>query len=333
MSEREPMPAILDHREGPVPGPGLYRMPAALYHADPCPDPSLSSSFGKLIVGRSPKHARAAHPRLGAPPDEGDSTRPKEIGTAAHMLMLGRGAKVCPIEATDYKAGAARSERMRALAAGECPILAPDLALAEAAVAEGRRELATFLPEHPELPELADFLASEGDAETVLVWRDVGGVWCRAMVDWLSPSRRLRIDLTTTSASANPADVAARLFNTGTEFSDRFYARGMRALGLPAARSLYVMIETEPPHGAAIVELDQEAEDIGETDVPRAIETWGRCLASGHWPGYPPRIATAETPRWHVRAWEGRGLAASTFAERSPGKPGVPSPMLPEIVP
>ncbi|MBB2961877.1 hypothetical protein [Methylobacterium sp. R2-1] len=80
--ECEPMPAILDHGEGPVPGPCLDRMPAALYHADLCPEPSLSSSVGKLIVGRSPKHARAAHPWLGALPDEGDSTRPKEVGDA-----------------------------------------------------------------------------------------------------------------------------------------------------------------------------------------------------------------------------------------------------------
>ena len=47
-----------------VAAPGLYRMAAAAYHADPAPAPSLSSSLARLIVGHSPAHAKEAHPRL-----------------------------------------------------------------------------------------------------------------------------------------------------------------------------------------------------------------------------------------------------------------------------
>ena len=37
---------------------------AEAYHADPAPEPSLSSSVAKILVNLSPAHARIAHPRL-----------------------------------------------------------------------------------------------------------------------------------------------------------------------------------------------------------------------------------------------------------------------------
>ena len=40
---------IIPHTSGHVPGPGFYSMSAAQYHADPCPEPSLSSSIAKVL--------------------------------------------------------------------------------------------------------------------------------------------------------------------------------------------------------------------------------------------------------------------------------------------
>lgn len=45
--------------------PGLYLgVPEAEYHADPCPEPSLSSTIAKTLLASSPLHAAVRHPRL-----------------------------------------------------------------------------------------------------------------------------------------------------------------------------------------------------------------------------------------------------------------------------
>src|SRR5215831_5713580 len=59
------LPALLPDPRGSMSvTPGVYAMPAAQYHADPCPTPSLSASIIKLICLDSPAHAWTAHPKL-----------------------------------------------------------------------------------------------------------------------------------------------------------------------------------------------------------------------------------------------------------------------------
>ena len=41
---------------------GIFTIPAADYHADPCEVPSLSASIASLLVNRSPFHAWSAIP-------------------------------------------------------------------------------------------------------------------------------------------------------------------------------------------------------------------------------------------------------------------------------
>lgn len=67
----------------------VHGMPDKIYHADPCPTPSLSSSLVKLMEATSPKKAWAAHPRLNPPPPGATDDDPKfDLGTAAHALFL-----------------------------------------------------------------------------------------------------------------------------------------------------------------------------------------------------------------------------------------------------
>ena len=41
---------------------GIYTLSAEAYHADPCPEPSLSASIANVLLQRSPAHARIQHP-------------------------------------------------------------------------------------------------------------------------------------------------------------------------------------------------------------------------------------------------------------------------------
>ena len=66
---------------------GVYQMPAEEYHADPCPEPSLSASLIKTLLARSPLHAWHEHPRLN-PNVVKEERKEYDRGSAAHALLL-----------------------------------------------------------------------------------------------------------------------------------------------------------------------------------------------------------------------------------------------------
>lgn len=104
--------------------PGIHLdIAAADYFADPCPSPSFTQSIGKLLIDRSPAHARLAHPRLNPDFDPDDATK-YDIGNIAHRLLIGRGKELAVIEADDWRTKAAKEAREQAAAEGKLGVLA-----------------------------------------------------------------------------------------------------------------------------------------------------------------------------------------------------------------
>ena len=62
--------------------PGIYTMPKADYHADPCPTPSASSSFVRRMMSTCP--AKAWHERQ----NPRKPTEALDFGDAAHEWLL-----------------------------------------------------------------------------------------------------------------------------------------------------------------------------------------------------------------------------------------------------
>jgi hypothetical protein len=292
--------------------PGIYTdIPADDYHRDPCPEPSLSSSIAKVLIGKSPWHAFHQHPRLAGEYDDKPS-REKEIGTAVHKLLLGRGAEIAILDYLDYRKDAAQEARRKASEAGQSPILRADAQTAQEMCAAARDQLLGY-------PELLPLVDGIGTSEAVIAWQDIGDVWCRGMVDWLHPSEPIRADIKTTTASAHPSALSSRLFSNGADVQERFYHRGLGALGRPTKRSFYICLEQDPPHGLSVAELDPQAEEIGDEKSRLALEIWGRCIKSGVWPGYEQAIAVAQCPPWYASEWHNRkvaGLVLQDIRER-----------------
>ena len=275
--------------------PGLYRdVPDADYHADPCPAPSLSASIAKVLLWRSPLHAAARHPRL-AKRKVREEKAAFDIGRVAHALLLGRGADFAVIGHEDWRTKAAREAREEARGRGLTPILRPQFERAEAMVASLRAQLR----EH----ECAGAFEG-GMAEATLVWREPNGIWCRARIDWM-PDHQAKgmvvYDYKTTSVPAEPAAFGGRtLFALGYDLQAAFYLRGIRAvLGIGDARLRFVVQETEEPWAATVLEIGPASLAMAERRIAKAIELWGRCLETGIWPAYPPRVCHVEAPAWH----------------------------------
>lgn len=268
-------------------------MTAEEYHADPCPEPSLSSGIAKLLIRRSPLHAHAAHPRFGAA--ERDATKAMDAGSILHRMILGAGGDYEAVEADDWRIKAAKDARDEIRAAGRTPVLARELDglrdAAEAALAQMRQH-----------PDLEAFFAP-GTSEAVITWRE-GETWFRCMVDRLPANKRAPwFDIKTTGMSAAPVDFQRAMMRDHA-FQGAFYRRPAAALGYAPAPFLFVVVEQKPPHAVSVMTAASSLRIIAENEVERAVNLWGQCMRTGEWPGYAQTTAHVEAPAWALAAEE-----------------------------
>ena len=286
-----------------ITAPGLYPdMSEADYFADPCPEPSLSHSIARLLIGRSPKHAAAAHPRLEGEMAETSSAAMDE-GSIVHKLLLGRGSEFVALPFDDWRTKAAKDARDEAKANGLIPILFPRLdALRTSADA-----MAKQIAQHPD----CQAFFAPGDSEVVMAWRE-GRAWCRGLIDRLPDDPAAPIfDLKTTAKSAAPADWERSLIRDYCT-QEAFYRRGWRALGSTDRPFLFIVAEREPPYGVSVMACGASLQDYAERRITRAIALWQRCMTTNEWPGYPAMTAYVEAPPYLLDAEAGEIMAAQS---------------------
>lgn len=328
---------IRRHRYGAVPGPGLYLMPAALYHADPVAELSLSSSIAKCLVEETPRHAWARHPQLN-PDFEEDSEARRELGSLVHKMVTGRGRGVAALDFPDFRTKAAQVAREEAIDDGKIVVTR--------AAYEKAAEIRDTLRRRIRQVEGANGAFRRGLGEPVIVWRDEAGAWCRTMMDWWGPSEGELWDLKTTSAGLSDHSLANR-FAEGLDVQCAFHERAVLAIRPDLAGRLkhrFVFAETKAPFEVRIVEAPEAALEIGRKKVAYAIELWRRCRQSGLWPGYENRIVRVDYPGWAETRWLDREMqdeilrdgGLDPFLARAPWRPKprqAPKQQLSELVP
>ena len=276
--------------------PGVYSISEAEYHADPCPEPSLSKSVGHTLLTRSPRHAWLQHPRLN-PDYEPEVRATFDLGSAAHSMMLNSDAGLSVIEADDWRTKAAKAARDEAREAGLIPLLQKDYDKTALMVNAGRVQIVRH--------EDAGDAFKDGKPEQALVWKE-GDVWCRCLLDWLpdDPTHRW-YDYKTTDASAAPQDWGKRIaFDTGCDLQVAFYRRGIRAIfGIENPAFAFVVQERKPPYALCVIELDRHTVEFADKKALEAIRRFGWCLENDFWPGYPRRTVTVDTPPWKEAEW------------------------------
>lgn len=285
--------------------PGIYDMPSVEYHADPCPEPSLSAGIANELVTKSPLHAWNQHPRLN-PDYRPEVSETFDRGTAAHAYLLEGERAFATIEAADWRTKAAKEARAEARANGRVPILERHhkqmVEMAEAIRARLANHEAEPRPLGPE----------GGKPEQSIVWKEKtkhGDVWCRARADFLHDEADVIDDLKTTAASAHPESWSRTMFGSGGDLRAAFYLRGLRAVrGLDSTKGTYryVVAENYRPYAVCVYDLDPATMMIGEKKAWAAIEAWAACLASKRWPAYPARTCSIMLPSWEETKWLAR---------------------------
>lgn len=276
--------------------PGIYNLPAKVYHSDPVRGGSLSSTGARKLLSPSCP-AKFKHWRdIGEEPN-----RTFDFGHAAHQRVLGAGPPLTVIDAADYKSKPARDARDAAYAAGEVPVLPHELETVDA--------MAAVIRNHAYAGPLFD--PARGRAEQTLVAQDPEtGVMCRALLDMLHNglSRRgvFLIPDYKTGKSAAPEDLPRVMHQHGYHQQLDWYidlVRWTGAAGDAPIAGLLVVQEKDPPYLISIAQPDPNALGVARTRNRYAREVYRWCVENDRWPGYgwpdrENRVISLSLPPW-----------------------------------
>lgn len=271
---------------------GLYNIPEHIYHGDPAPEPSFSSSIGKLILNHSPLHGWMKHPRLNQLAAQ-DNKPAFDLGSSAHQMLLGRGAVIVRIDAPDFRTKAAREARDEAYSENKTPLLAKQYDEVSAMVESCRRQL-----RHHE--DGAYFLL-DGNSEQSAFWQQ-DGIWCRARFDRVTAQRRIIFDYKTTT-DAHPETFLRRVVDLGYDLSAAHYIEGEKAINGHEPQFIFIVQETKPPFAVSVQALTPAFLEIGRMKLERARKTFAWCLEHDKWPAFPNRTAYIDPPGWERQKW------------------------------
>lgn len=269
--------------------PGVYDIPADVYHRDPVEGGSLSSSGArKLLLPGCP--AKFDWERKHGSPEK----REFDFGRAAHREVLGVGDDLVVVDADNWLTKAAKEQRAGAYEQGQTPLLAKEYAVVQA--------MAAALRQHTDAANL--LRPGTGRAEQTLVWRDKEtGVMCRARLDWLrnrpKEGRRLFVPDYKSTRSADPDSIDRAMHEYGYARQAAWYLDGALALGLAeAAAFLFIFQEKTAPFLVTVTEPDALTVEAGRFYNRKALRVYAECVRTGQWPGYVTGIGIASLPPW-----------------------------------
>lgn len=301
-AEPEPRKAMAggENERAPVrvDAPGMYDLHEEDYHADPCPDASLSGSIIKVMVNRSPRHGWNDHPRLN-PAFERKEKVTYDLGSTFHKLILGKGAEIEVFDFKDWRTDAAKAAKAEARRRGSIPLLTPQWENARAM----ERAVRAQIPGHEELA----FAMAGGVPERTLIWQEEtpsGPIWCRCMLDWIPHGGALVPDWKSTEQGAGPEEWGAKtMWGLDADIQAAWNKRALRAALGQEYDLFFAVAETNAPHAIATMRPTPSAAGMAERKVQWAINVFGLCLYAGRWPGYRREMAWVDPPAWKEKSF------------------------------
>ena len=265
--------------------PGLYDIPAELYHADPIPGGSLSSSGARTLIKKCPA---AFKWQLDNPQPHNKAL---ELGTAAHKLVLDDGPELVLVDAEKWNTDSIRAEVAAIRAAGDIPLKRHELDQIHA--------MAAALRQHEEAAALLE--PGSGVAEQSAFWDD-NGIWRRARFDWLRDDGQI-VDYKT-ARSCRREDLEKAFHEHGYAQQQEWYIDAGVALDVadPEKPFKFVLQEKDPPYLVVVTTCDPMARGIGRHLNEVALNTYAICRDSGEWPGYLPNPMIS-LPSWVERQY------------------------------
>ena len=261
---------------------GMYfDVPHERYHADPCPEPSLSASTAKRIVQECALEGWYYHPRLGKGQEDGSAA--SRSGSLIDTLLMGYGPTIVVVPYDGYQSKDAKRMRDEAVALGKMPIIEKKFDAAMVAVDAVKKRLL----------ETRGF-AFDGKSQVTMIWRQ-GSIWCRGRIDHLKTL--VMYDLKWYESSS-PRAVKRACGEYGIEIQAVAYEEAMGTL-YPERKGEFryqpIFIQNKPPYAINMSPLHETMLELGKLRWKRAKRVWAASMKSGVWPDHGDRTPVEAT--------------------------------------
>lgn len=276
-------------------GVGLhYGIPAARYHGDPCPTPSLSSGVARTLLSQSPAAAYREHPRLGGKKES--ATKCMNTGALVHSMLAGNNGDFEIGNFDSFRSGAAKAWRDGVIASGRNAVLEHELTDARAIVASLRANVCNGGISN-------DPFAPHGKSEVTVVWQE-GETYCRALIDRMLIDVNGCVDVWDWKVTSDISDetIQKHVARFGYHIQECFYRRGLIAALSPRAPSIswtFAFVLDVEPYTVRRVCLSEEYRGLGNLEVGKAIRLWQKCMAANDWPD-----GSEQTLRLDPKPWQ-----------------------------
>lgn len=277
--------------------PGLYPdITDEQYHQDPVVGGSLSSTGARRLL---PPSCPAKFRYLADHPEKARSNT-LDFGRAAHAEMLGTGPELVRLNHDDLRTNAAKAEVAEAEARGAIALKPVEY--------DQITEMRLALEAHPFAAKL--LARDSGKPEQTLVWDDHRtGTMRRARLDWLpntlSSRCRLLLPDYKTVRSAEPTAIEKSILDYGYHMQGDWYRDGVMSLGIAdEVAFLLVCQEKTAPYVVTVVQIEPDTLLAGHVLNEFAIETYLKCVNTGHWPGYEEKVVPVRLPAWAETQFE-----------------------------
>ncbi len=289
--------------------PGVYpEITARQYFAEPCPQPALTASGIKTLLGRTPAEFAYAHPAITPDSEEAASTAAKRFGDVGHQLALGKGRVYAIGDFKDWRTKDAQTFKADAEASGLTAITIGKFEEAETCANIMIERIKTTLG------QISGYAPPHGEhqpyqTETVIAWQEdtpSGPVWCRAMLDVWAATLGIILD-PKFSERLSDGVFENHATNMGWDLQSAWYMRGLENLFPESAgrlRFINLLVSPKPPHVSRAREADEATRYSCQLEIERALVLFGKCLKADDWPGYPNMVEP-----WTAKSW--------TMAERA----------------
>lgn len=266
--------------------PGIYPgIPDAVYHADPVPGGSLSSTGARRILDSPARFRWEQDHRVGK--------RAYDVGHVVHSKVLGVGAPVIgypdehltPSGNPSTKAATVAWENEKR-SAGLAIISPSDLALVDA--------MAEAVLAHRGARRI---LEQAGNAEVSAFATDPDtGANVRARLDYLTDS--VAVDLKSTTGSASSRGFGREAARHGYPIQEAHYSDALEWLTGERLPFQFIVVEKAAPHFVAVHQFDAITGIVGRDLAAQARRLYADCKATDEWPAYGDEPLITQVPGW-----------------------------------
>jgi exodeoxyribonuclease VIII len=148
-------------------------------------------------------------------------------------------------------------------------------------------------------PSAALLLKACKDRELTVVG-ELHGTMCKARIDahGTVDGAGVIVDIKTTARGAGPEDFQRAIGGFGYGLQAALYEALAAKAGLPVGHFVFIAVESAAPYAVAAYRLKNEVMVLYEQVLPRLLETYTACAASGRWNGWPDDVVEIGLPGW-----------------------------------